>query len=425
MKNSITVFYTVILSIILFSCKKNGDDDIFLPPPPVTCDTCAVSEQKLQIVWQQPLWIDTGQYNSFPPVYWNGKILFSVEFDDREILRMRDAATGSLLWEWDDHLGGGNSIGIYSSFVHGNKILYCSGNEVYAIDLENGETIWGYKNPTGKGEIIMNVIGDYVYHVHRPDEGGIHYTESYLVRAHVNQGVWDTIYTLKEENGYRPDIYPPGYWVSSANDTILVFQNRQWHFSPNDGKIDLIAYNLTQDSTLYVLSDLDPQGESNVRPPLIWGDKIYFAGKRTMYCIDVQTGEILWKKLFTGFGETLYTCNWLVVGNKLIVKPDNQNIYALDPLAGNEIWKKTDSGATCFSDMVYHDGRIYLGCWGTLTIHAIDVETGEDLWNLESPNRENGYPTADFATGVAISPELGYLYTADLYFALCIKLPER
>ena len=271
----------------------------------------------------------------------------------------------------------------------------------------------------------MNVFGDHVYHVQHPDEGGIHYTESYLVRAHVNQGVWDTIYTLKEENGYRPDIYPPGYWVSPESDTVLVFQNRQWHFSPNDGKIDLIAYNMTQDSTLYVLSDLDPQGESNVGPPLIWEDKIYFAGKRTMYCIDVQTGEILWKKFFTGFGETLYTCNWLVVGNKLIVKPDNQNIYALDPLAGNEIWKKTDSGATCFSDMVYHDGRIYFGCWGTLTIHAIDVETGEDLWNLESPNRENGYPTADFATGVAISPELGYLYTADLYFAMCIKLPER
>ena len=315
---------------ILFSCKGNRDDD-FLPPPPV-CDTCGVPDSNLKVVWQYPLWTDTGAYNCNTPVYWNGRILFTVDEleNHREILRMRDASTGFLLWEWNDHIG---VIGeIYETFVRNDKLLLCSTHEVYAINLYDGKTIWAYKNPNGCGLPTMNVFGEYVFHEHHPC--GLHNPDSYLVRAHVNTGIWDTIYHVKMQDGYRPHLYPPGFWVSPVNDTILVFQNRQWHFSPNDGKIDLIAYNMTQDSMLYELSDLDPQGDSNVHPPLIWEDKIYFAGKRTMYCIDVLTGDILWKKLFAGSGETLYTCNWLVVEDKLIVKPDNQNIYALDPLTG-------------------------------------------------------------------------------------------
>ena len=180
-----------------------------------------------------------------PPVYWNGRTLFSVQFDDREVLRMRDAATGVLLWEWDDHLGKGNSIGTNSTFVHGNKLLYCSSNEVYSINLETGQTIWGYKNPTGAGIPFMNVIGDYVYHVHEPF--GVKDSASFLVRAHIDVGVWDTIYTLKMKNEYIPSIYPPGYWVNPQGDTILIFQNRQGNFSTGDGQIDLIAYNLTKE----------------------------------------------------------------------------------------------------------------------------------------------------------------------------------
>ena len=413
----ITIF-GIVFSLLLFSCNRSEDDFIPIPNP---CDTCQVLNSKLQLIWQEPLWIDTGHYNSFDPIYWNHNVLFSAKIDGREILRMRNANTGKLIWEWNEHLSPNNRFS-HSKFVHKGNLIYCTSNEVYSINLETGQTIWGYKNPTGAGSPFINVIGDYVYHVHEPF--GVKDSVVFLVRAHVDVGVWDTIYSVKTQNGYTPSLHPPGFWVNPQGDTILFFQNRQWNFPAGDGQIDLIAYNLTKGSTLYEIIDLDPQGDSNVRPPLIWEDKIYFIGVRTVYCIDAPTGEIIWKKYFSEVGEHLWTCNILIAENKLIVNPDNQNLYALNPHTGEEIWKETNSGSTCWDDMVFYKGIVYFGSWGEGRLYAVDAQTGEHIWAEQSPNKAKD-SRANINTGVAINPDLGYIYTADGFFAMCIKLPER
>jgi outer membrane protein assembly factor BamB len=413
----ITIF-GIVISLLLFSCNK-GEDDLI--PTPNPCDTCQVSNSKLQMVWQEPLWIDTGHYNSSDPIYWNDNVLFSAKIDGGEILRMRNANTGKLIWEWNEHLSPNNRFS-HSKFVHKGNLIYCTSNEVYSINLENGQTIWAYKNPTGNGLPFISVFGDYVFHTHV--SGKFPNLTSYLVRANINEGVWDTIYTIKMKDGYTPFVSPPGIWINPHGDTILISQNRSYNYPASDGQIDLIAYNMNKDSILYEIIDLDPQGDSNVRPPLVWEDKVYFIGVRTVYCIDAPTGEIIWKKYFSEVGEHLWTCNILIAEDKLIVNPDNQNLYALDPHTGEEIWKETNSGSTCWNDMVFYEGVVYFGSWGEGRLYAVDAQTGEHIWAEQSPNKAKD-SRANINTGVAINPDLGYIYTADGFFAMCFKLPER
>jgi outer membrane protein assembly factor BamB len=83
--------------------------------------------------------------------------------------------------------------------------------------------------------------------------------------------------------------------------------------------------------------------------------------------------------------------------------------------------------------MVYYDGLLYYTCSGNGKIYAIEVATGKKIWAEPSPNKfsnnMNGNKKRSGANigagGIAINSNLGYLYTSDYYFAMCLKLPKR
>ena len=403
------------------TCDK--DDDIIPLPCVVDCDT-----SKLEVLWQEPLHIDSGAYGSFDPIVYQNNVLFSlIYYSDTEILKMRDGKTGGIQWEWEPPFGKGYSSFSNAVFLKENKLIYCGENEVYSINMDDGKTNWAYDNQAGMcGWPRIKVWGDFVYHIHQPC--GAADNIAYLVRTEIDDGTeWDTIFTQLIKNGYSPGLELPDFWLNPQGDTILFFINRMVNFSissDTSNKVDLLAFNLTQRKLEYEIEEFDATGKANFHPPLVWNNRIYVQGHHTIYCFDAASGQKLWASEYKGAGEHTSTGNLLIVNDKLVSYSNVGNFYVFDPWSGVEIRKVSDAGSNG-PDMVAHEGIVYYGNIGDGRLHAIDVETGKHIWRERSPNRKNGFPGANFLHGVAINPELGCLYTSDNHFAMCIKLPEK
>lgn len=377
--------------------------------------------EKLNIVWQQPLQNDTFETTSFTPIVAKNNVLFSDENSARgERIIMLNGTSGEQLWEWQEHLRPSISSYSNSKFLTKKQLVYATGNDTYLVNLATGETEKQFEIENDCGSSRITVINNNFFQ-------GVQACKtansiSQLTQTNLKTEKSRTIYSRKKINNYSPRIEPPGFWLNPNGDTILIFQIRSFDFSKLLGKVDLIAYNINQDSALFEITNLE--ANSNVSTPLIWNNKIYFQGAQMLFCIDNQTGATIWKRRFFDSGENLLTSNLLIEENKLFVNPGNRNLYALDPQTGRMIWKIQDSGSNC-SDMVYHQGIIYFTSLGRGLLYAIEGKTGKQLWAEKSPNRKSGFQKAVFGRGgIAVNEKLGLLYVSDGFFALAAKLVE-
>ena len=420
------LLFLIAITITCLACKKEKNPIVPLPPEEErdTLDSDITSEGKLKIVWQTLIAPDSSRWGiSFQPLAFHSNVLFSLETApnnnlQREKLIMLDGLTGERLWEWDDYPGIGDSpTRLFARAIVGDKLVFNSQNEVCVINLLSGTAEWCFDNVQGNGKPAITVFGNSIFHVHESRKD----TANYLVRGDVDFNGWDTLFVLRKEDGFQPGMHPPGIWIHpNTLDTVLVFQNRKYKWP--DTQMDIYAWNMTTGKVEFVLYDIDPEGVSNIAPPLIWENKAYFAGRRTMYCIDLFEGKILWSRRFS-FQEMLNWTNYLIEEDVLVVNPTHFSLYGLDPRTGDIIWHEPNSGATC-GDMVYHDGIVYFGCLATERLYAVDIHTGEHIWAELSPNKDQ-YPDASFAVSVAVNPQLGYLYAMDFHYAMCIELPQR
>ena len=60
-------------------------------------------------------------------------------------------------------------------------------------------------------------------------------------------------------------------------------------------------------------------------------------------------------------------------------------MYCLDPATGRQIWKEKSSGTS--SPISYLNGVVYFLGGGDGKLHAIDANTGQHLWRLNSPDK--------------------------------------
>ncbi len=65
--------------------------------------------------------------------------------------------------------------------------------------------------------------------------------------------------------------------------------------------------------------------------------------------------------------------------------------------------------------------RLY---YGSGEIFIIDLEKGQTLHKIETPNRSARFPHAQFIDAVAVDEEHQRMYTTDGYFLMCMRLPE-
>lgn len=403
-----THFLLFILLLPVLACKK----EIAQPAEWLeTEDRC----NYLSPIWYSPLHQDTLDRLSQQALIYNDNVLFTAWeiFGEPQVLRMLNKETGALVWEWSDYLVDTYAAENYG-VRHKDNILYHNvRQEIYAINLDNGQTEWVYVFPSGIGEPRIHIEGDYLYQVHSKDYAGN--IGSHLARAKIptHKLEWDTIYSIYPERRYSPTAEPPAIWVSPSEDTILLVKESFFNFENFRSYFALSAFNMTQDSLEWRHDSLDTA--TPVFRPLIYDDLVIFSGYLQIFCMDIQSGELVWRREMSP-GQTMATSNLQILENRLLVNCDNKNLYALEPTTGDVIWHNREGGYNC-NEMALHNGQLYYTCLSEEHIWVADFETGK--------HRPKECPVFDRnlkLSNLTIDEEQNRLYVADPYFGMAIDL---
>ncbi|MBX2893669.1 MAG: PQQ-binding-like beta-propeller repeat protein [Saprospiraceae bacterium] len=396
------------------------------PIDPSTTDTTTLKKH-FQLVWMSPNSSDTGTCSGSLCRVVNSDLLSVKRFCGGEgVVQLFDGKTGERRWTKSDPSEWGDGSFV-SSFEAWNDIaLVCSHSDIHTFDRLSGALLWhsdvGSDNTSGMPRI--RIVNNHVYHVHRPK--GTEVSSAHLVRASVMSGsTWDTLYSdyKQHPNDYSPNFEMPDIWLSPQGDTLLIFQGRQYNFAAIYGRINLYALNLRTRALAWKIEDLVPEGNSSVKPPLVWHDHIFFQGMRTLFCIEAATGNILWQKNYNGSIYPSFTGARVKVFDErlLIAQSDNGDFYAFDVQTGAQVWK-TDDDYGWDKEFVIQEGKIYVvSVYGFF--RCINAATGKLEWQTLPPARQMGYPSAKFTYGgVLLNPDLGYLYANDGVFWYCLKI---
>jgi outer membrane protein assembly factor BamB len=411
--------------IVLFllgmtSCCKEPTPDPTPPPP--------TNEPKWEVLWQQPLLADTSEQSSSAQVVIGNKVINAINFiSPSATIYARDVETGEIAWSFDNFVTPVDGFGNKEVFeINPQTLLVNKWNQTYCLDPETGSVqvqtnvsdVGGWSIPQA------NVIGEFVYNSHY--SGGLPYSNYFsMARRHYTSTEWDTIQSFYPmSDTLFPIISPPIPWVNPIGDTILI--TRVTYLSkgipPLNGRLNrahLYAFNLRTRTYEWQLKDFVPGGNMSAEPPTIDGDRMYLIGFPDLYCIDLNTGNILWKKEYE---ESPGVCS-TIHENLLIVLSSNRGCWGLDKYTGQEVWFQPDPPGTAI-ELKYFDGIVYFSTTGSSRLFAINAANGDLIWNERSPN-VGKYSNARFDwTRIAIDEERRVVYACDGYFIMCIKLPE-
>jgi outer membrane protein assembly factor BamB len=192
--------------------------------------------------------------------------------------------------------------------------------------------------------------------------------------------------------------------IGKGYSSAAVTSNRVFTAGSIDSSIYIFSFDLN--GKLIWKNKLGPEWNKDFpgtrSTPLIYDGLGYIAsGLGMLYCFDIQTGAIKWKKdLIRDInGKNVrwgFTENLVIDGNKLFCTPGGKddNVVALDRKNGNVIWKCNGDGEeSAYSSpiIVEKNGKKYFVTMTAKSIVSIDIETGRLVWksNLVGESHSN------------------------------------
>jgi outer membrane protein assembly factor BamB len=118
--------------------------------------------------------------------------------------------------------------------------------------------------------------------------------------------------------------------------------------------------------------------------PALAGDRVVFGGRDgNLYALDALSGEALWRyDARDGIGASP-----VVAGNSIVAADYQGNVFSVD-LEGNLRWNRKLPGKVVSTPCV-GDGEVVVGCYNG-TAYALSLETGRVLWRLATGGRIRG-----------------------------------
>ena len=166
------------------------------------------------------------------------------------------------------------------------------------------------------------------------------------------------------------------------------------------------------------MNDIDKEG--TILTPIIDGDRIYFNGLESLFCIDIEKGEIIWKFDLRN-QEDIASCKPLIVDNKLYLLPENFNtLYCLDKHTGAKIWENNDAGVGVRKLEFAHGMVMYAAHHYLMVTNALN---GKTIWKKKSPF-ENSKANFNGWMPIAINVPDSVIYISDKQNIMAIKMPE-
>ncbi|MCB0661307.1 MAG: PQQ-binding-like beta-propeller repeat protein [Saprospiraceae bacterium] len=405
------------LSYLLPGCQKEPSPTP-MPGEPVD------SSSFFKVMWSVPITSDTAQVISDHKFIHKGNIINQKGFHGpTNILSMYNGETGEKIWNWEDSKirDGSEILGLTGMILKDNKLMIGHHNLTYFINPDNGLTLLE-DTPDSPDKLFLlqcSTLDDYIFRTVDP-RGGPDDPYSELVYYDVkNLSSNKLLFHQPKENDFSPTVLGVNGYKNKNGDQILLFQNRQYRFSPGRGKVDLICYNLTQDTIVWKKEDLTASRNSNVQAPVIYNQKIYFAGASNIYCLDLFTGEEIWHSVPSPTQSSLVTSAYKIIDSKLIVNDDEWNLMALDPISGRTIWHIPEVGN---SNKLENYGDILFVASNDLI--AIDVRKGKIIERLK-PDTDRKNDASFFWESIAVDHENKRVFATDGFFLMCLEINPK
>lgn len=346
-------------------------------------------------------------------------------------LCLQNTETGECKWRWRDVVRSTEeiSMGDYwgkSVYVKDNLLLYHAGPRNYCINTETGTTVWK-KTAEYSGAPLCYGLGDEYFTFATP-------LELY------NQGIWEPhIYRGSLKTGKEDKILSPNYSrqhvreliskqtvgigmdlqpVVLGKDTLLIVVFNE--LGANRGELIgfLGLYNLTKKIWEYDhlrIFPERPQGMDGSKL-VLRGAKLYLIGDNLVTCFDWQNGKRLWVKDLPSFAEIQG-----IFENRYMVLYDSMStLYCVDADTGEQIWKLGNETLD-YTSSYCDQGILYYLAKGNL--RARDLKTTKLLWDIPSdtPNKLDGGFWV-FVTGLpGKDGEKGRIFTRTGYHTYCFE----
>jgi len=125
----------------------------------------------------------------------------------------------------------------------------------------------------------------------------------------------------------------------------------------------------------------------------------------TVFCIDAESGEIVWRKWL---GGAFYSTPAVAGGKVYIGDKSNGFVYCLDARDGSMLWGSF-LGSSVYGSPAVWNGMVFVGAVSYFA--ALDAADGEVLWRYPTKKRVLG--SASVLNGVVYFSDLGHTYACD------------
>ncbi len=204
------------------------------------------------------------------------------------------------------------------------------------------------------------------------------------------------------------------YWFCSKLTLDALTGNRIWAFGcelgffagppvPYQGKVfvislfvycldDLTGEEIWKTDTLYTASSMTAWNG------LLFVPQPANLGVGYLYALDTETGEIVWVDESGGFWDS----SPVVVDSTVYIGSQDGSVYAFDALTGSVVWEA--SGYDYIeSTPAVHDGSVIFGALGqgiNHGVYSIDQSNGDLEWEFEIPNGDYLHASPGVADGL-------------------------
>lgn len=315
--------------------------------------------------------------------------------------------------------------------IQGSSVYFGRDGVLYAVDRETGIEKWNRKldnqhtsAPAIAGDVVYIGGWEELYAfstdtgelkwIFQPESGSddTYYSDPVVYGGTVYFGGWHNLYALDSHTGQEK-------WKLKLSGNIITVPTLY------DGLIYVGTYSPDgrDDTYLYALDSMTGQEKWKLKAT---GDGIGGAVAVTdgvayvsttddgLLALDAKGGQEIWRY---DPGSGLVTAPAAAYGQIYI--SDQGSLYAVDAQTGKEKWRHQGSGGL-YSDPVIADGIVYFttttGDQGVLFggqptgyLHAVDVQSGQELWEFSVTGITSRAPAVSDGT-VYFGSEEGTLY---------------
>jgi outer membrane protein assembly factor BamB len=231
---------------------------------------------------------------------------------------------------------------------------------------------------------------------------------------------WETVYSFTSSDRFVPAFSSMGFGQNNNGDKILVWKNRSYT-TGNKDRTDIFAYNLDADSLLWRNTDFEIFG--GILPLQVENNRVYGIVKRTVFCLDLSTGDSIWTNDFKGIVDNPILSTFdqgamYLSSQHIIIKGRSSYLVMLEKSNGKLFKVDNDLPDGINDRFTYFEGKLFLAS-SKLTI--VDVQSGEIL---NDPNIMSDLFRM-IESKIAIDPDRRVMYFHNGRVLFCVKIPDN